>query len=179
MNPLMALGLVGGGLIGKLFNRAPEYGMRREDIDKLISSYRRAGLAGLSQLGQQEMGNMSARLASVGVAQSPGTMQAAYTPILERLAGGRAQLEGNLAGTEAGMLQNMYNQQFQAQMYPWQDRNQLLASLMDLGGIGLLSGMGGGLVGGAAGGVPMDMGAVLGGGDLEGTNDILPIDLER
>jgi hypothetical protein len=36
-----------------------------------------------------------------------------------------------------------------------------------------------GMVGGAAGGVPMDMGAVLGGGDLEGTNDILPIDLER
>jgi len=142
MNPLLALGLLGGGLAGKLFNRAPRYGMRREDIDKLISSYRRAGLAGLSQLGQQEMGNMSARLASMGIAQSPGTMQAAYTPILERLAGGRAQLEGNLAGTEAGMLQNMYGQQFQSQMSQWQDINQLLAGLMDLGGMGLLGDIG-------------------------------------
>ena len=111
---------IGSFLFGS--DEAPEYGLTAQDIDRYIQQFRESGLEGISQVGQQAQQNTAARLAAMGSAPTPALTQAAFMPILERLASARTGLEGNLAGTQLSGLQHIADMNLQGQMAEWQEQ---------------------------------------------------------
>jgi len=131
--------LIPGGisLLSSIFGgtqEAPQ--ISAEDINKLINQYRKAGLAGIEQLGIQERQNATNRLAASGLEPSLGLQQALFNPILDQLGQARAKLEGNLASTQGNLM--LGNLQAQGQGYS--NLTNLFAGLGDLSGLFALQG---------------------------------------
>jgi len=131
--------LIPGGisLLSSIFGgtqEAPQ--ISAEDINKLINQYRKAGLAGIEQLGIQERQNATNRLAASGLEPSLGLQQSLFNPILDQLGQARAKLEGNLAGVQGNLMVN----NLQAQGQGYSNLTNLFSGIGDLAGLFALSG---------------------------------------
>jgi hypothetical protein len=132
------------GAAGKMFNKQPKYGFSGSQIDNMIQAYRDKGIAGINSMGQNERRDTMARMGSMGLADSPITMESAFGPIFEQMSKARSDLESNLAQTKGQLKMGAANQQYQGDMQKWGDTNDLFGSLMDIGGMKMLGGSGGG-----------------------------------
>ena len=108
------------------------------DINRIIGAYRQQGLAGIASLAREERGRATQRLAASGLNPSLNLQQALYNPILERLSGARADLEGNLAQAYSGLIGQRAGQEFQGDVMGYENIINFLAGLSDLAGQGAL-----------------------------------------
>lgn len=112
------------------------YGLTSGDINEIIDKYRKAGLAGIQQMGEQEKANAASRIAASGLEPTLALQQSVYNPILQRLSGGRGALEGELAKTYGNLMVQRASGQQQADMAEWQGRQGMYSGIADLFGTG-------------------------------------------
>ena len=125
------------GLFGSS-QEAPKLDFSVNDINGLIDKYRQSGMAGISQLGRDERQNATQRLAASGLEPSLALKQSLYNPILNQLSGSRANLEGQLAGTEGNLLMQRAMANQQAEMAQYQNQQNTYSGLSDILGTAAL-----------------------------------------
>ena len=117
-----------------------EFGLSAGEINALIDKYREAGLEGIRTMGQRETQNASRRLAASGLEPTLALQQGLYTPILEKLAGARTNLEGRLAGVQGNLLMGAAQGQQRSDLAGFSNLTDLFAGLGDLSGLFALQG---------------------------------------
>ena len=122
-------------------NKPKEYGLSTDDINKLMDTYRKSGMAGIAQLGGQERANATSRIAASGLDPTLALEQSVFNPILNNLSGARANLEGQLAQQYGNLLTNRAAGQQVADLSKYQSQQNLYSGLGDLGGVASLYGL--------------------------------------
>jgi hypothetical protein len=111
------------------------------DINALINSYRRSGMAGIERLGVRERERATHRLAASGMEPNLGLQQSLFNPILEKLGIARSDLEGKLAQMRSQMMLAQAQGQQRSDLAEFGNLTDLFSGISDLSGLFALRGL--------------------------------------
>lgn len=153
--PVLGMALVGGGLLGSMFQKTPRYNMAAmNEVQNLIQKqygdvenyFKEANKAFETQYGQYyggQMGDVVNQLANQGIYESPVSERAlgrqrqaladTYATAKSQLAGERMTALGAIDQQKINYLQNLANIQYQKQLEKQQKTSSILGGAAGLG----------------------------------------------